>query len=108
MQEIPPMDPTSSKTPELLKAVLGKLDHLNRLEDTIREWGGSNTLQHIALNRIKHRRHGRDVAGGNQPPLRRADPWIRAKFDGHDDLLPFINKCEHYFRDQHTLEEEKV
>jgi hypothetical protein len=40
--------------------------------------------------------------------LRRADPWIRAKFDGHDDLLPFINKCEHYFRDQHSREEEKV
>ena len=30
------------------------------------------------------------------------------KFDGTGDPLPFISKCEHYFRGQRTMEEEKV
>src|SRR6185436_5904687 len=29
-------------------------------------------------------------------------------FDGTSDPLPFLNRCEHYFRGQRTLEEEQV
>jgi hypothetical protein len=29
-------------------------------------------------------------------------------FDGGGDPLPFLNRCEHYFRGQRTVEEEKV
>jgi len=30
------------------------------------------------------------------------------KYDGTCDPLPFVNKCEHYFHGQSTIEEEKV
>ena len=30
------------------------------------------------------------------------------KYDGTGDPMPFVNKCEHYFRGQRTIEEEKV
>jgi hypothetical protein len=29
-------------------------------------------------------------------------------YDGGGDPLPFLNRCEHYFRGQRTVEEEKV
>ena len=29
-------------------------------------------------------------------------------FDGHDDPLPWLNRCEQFFRGQHTMEEDKV
>jgi hypothetical protein len=29
-------------------------------------------------------------------------------FDGSGDSLLFLNRCEHYFRGQRTVEEEKV
>jgi len=95
---------------QLMEALLKKLDCLDVLEARLTELDRQQRLHSASLQRLEQRQQ-------HAPPDPRRDrPMGQARFhkldfpkyDGTGDPMPFVNKCEHYFRGQRTMEEEKV
>jgi len=95
---------------QLMEAILKKLDCLDVLDARLTELDRQQHLHSAYLQRLEQRHE-------HAPPDPRRDgPMGQARFhkldfpnyDGIGDPMPFVNKCEHYFRGQRTIEEEKV
>ena len=89
---------------ELMAALIKKLDVLSSLEDRlgrIEQAQNKLTLQAQGPELLHQRK---DSPLGHTRFHKLEFPT----FDGTGNPLPFLNRCEHYFRGQHTLEEEQV
>ena len=89
---------------ELMAALLKKLDVLSSLEERLGRI--EQTQKQMSLH----------VQGPELLQQRKEGPLGHTRFhklefpsfDGTGDPLSFLNRCEHYFRGQRTLEEEQV
>ena len=99
--------PTLESVVTALNAINEKLARLPVIEQNLAQ-------QQQAIERLEHQRFNDGGRGRNPPPGGIEDRPPRyhkldfPKFDGKSDPLLFINKCESFFQQQRTLEEEKV
>lgn len=95
---------TEQEHRELMAALLKKFDVLNSLEERLSCM--ETTQQQMVLRsqgpELLHQR--KEGPLGNT----RFHKLDFPTFDGTGDPLPFLNRCEHYFRGQRTMEEEQV
>jgi len=89
---------------ELMAALVKKLDVLSAVEDRLSRIELAQkqmALQAQGPELLQQRKEG---------PLghTRFHKLEFPTFDGTSDPLPFLNRCEHYFQGQRTLEEEQV
>ena len=89
---------------ELMAALLKKLDVLSSLEERL------GRIEQMQKQMSLHAQGPELLQQRKEGPLghTRFHKLEFPSFDGTGDPLPFLNRCEHYFRGQRTLEEEQV
>jgi len=88
---------------ELMAALLKKLDVLSSLEDRL------GRIEHAQKQMTLHTQGPSSSSSARKvPSATRFHKLEFPTFDGTGDPLPFLNRCEHYFHGQRTLEEEQV
>ena len=89
---------------ELMAALLKKLDVLSSLEERL------GRIEQTQKQMSLHAQGPELLQQCKEGPLghTRFHKLEFPSYDGIGDPLPFLNRCEHYFRGQRTLEEEQV
>jgi hypothetical protein len=94
---------TEEEYRQLMVALLKKMELLETVGERLTKLeAGQRELLHARAPEVLHLR--KDGPMGNTRFHKLDFPM----FDGGGDPLPFLNRCEHYFRGQRTLEEERV
>ena len=95
---------------QLMEVILKKLDCLDVLDARLTELDHQQRLHSASLQRLEQRHEHVPPDPQRDGPMGQA--WFHKldfpKYDGTGDPMPFVNKCEHYFHGQRTIEEEKV
>jgi len=89
---------------ELMAALLKKFDVLNTLQERL------DRIESNQKQMVLHTQGSEILQQRKEGPLghTRFHKLDFPTFDGTGDPLTFLNRCEHYFRGQRTLEEEQV
>jgi hypothetical protein len=95
---------TEKEHQELMAALLKKFDVLTALEDRL------GRIEITQKQMILHSQGLELLQQRKEGPLgnTRFHKLDFPTFDGTGDPLPILNRCEHYFHRQHTIEEEQA
>jgi len=89
------------------------LAELTSVRDEITTLKSDQSRLTVAVNRLQSDKHHSGSSGGDDdkqsaPPPQPTHKLRFAKYDGTDDLIRWIHKCEQFFRAHRTPEDEKV
>jgi hypothetical protein len=91
------------------------LAEITSVRDELTTLKGDQSRLTVAVNRLQTDNHKPESSGGNDdhrapnpPPPHTTHKLRFPKYDGSDDPIGWLHKCEQFFRSQRTPEDEKV
>ena len=91
------------------------LAEITSVRDELTTLKGDQSRLTVTVNRLQTDNHKPESSGGNDdhrvpnpPPPHTTHKLRFPKYDGSDDPIGWLHKCEQFFRSQRTPEDEKV